>query len=482
MDASSATAHPDPLDELRPPEPVNEEQAAAPPANLAATQAGPWHPARRFGFRLMVSYFVLYSLPFPFSTIPWVGNHLQQGVRWLWIQGAEVLAAPVFGIEGELFVGPTGSGDTTFDYLLLVMTSALALLVAAVWTLLDRKRTDYRRAAAYVEVAVRYVLGLVMLSYGFAKLIPTQFTVPSLERLLQPLSDFSPMGLLWTFMGFSQPYTIFAGFSEVLGGTLLFFRRTRMLGAMVVVAVMSNVVMMNFSYDVPVKLYSMHLLLMALGLLALDARRLTAFFFKNESVPPAEEPKLAPLRWVRVAGWTVALLLVGNAVWGGITGGWEIYHSWGAGRERPALYGIHDVERFVANGEELPPLLTDEVRWKALVVDRALPTRWGKEEFPGRISVVHMDGHRVSHPVMLDEEAGTITRVPDEQPNLEAAREAGVEITDVLRYERPEEGVLEVTGTWQGEEIEVRLAERDLSELELTGRGFHWINEVPYNR
>lgn len=482
MDASTATAHSDPLDELRPPEPANEEQEDAPSATTPAARSRPWHPARRFSFRLLVSYFVLYAIPFPFSSIPWVGTYLQQGVRWLRVQGAEVLAAHVFGIERELFSGPTGSGDTTLDYLLLVLMSALALLAAVVWTLLDRKRTDYRRAGSYFEVAVRYVLGLVMLSYGFAKLIPTQFTTPSLERLLQPLSDFSPMGLLWTFMGFSQPYTIFAGFSEVLGGTLLFFRRTRMLGAMVVAAVMANVVMMNFSYDVPVKLYSMHLLLMALGLLALDARRLVAFFLRNAPVPPVEEPRLAHRRWVKVAGWTIALLLVGNAVWGGITGGWDVYHSWGAGRERPALYGIHDVERFVADGEELPPLLTDEVRWKALVVDRALPMRWGEEEFPGRISVVHMDGSRVSHPVMLDEEAGTITRVPDEQPTLEAAREAGVEITDVLRYERPEEGVLEVTGTWQGKEIEVRLAERDLSELELTGRGFHWINEVPYNR
>lgn len=482
MDASTATAHSDPRDELRPPEPASEAQGVAPTATTPAARARPWHPVRRFGFRLLVSYFVLYAIPFPFTSIPWLGAYLQQGVRWLHVQGAQLLALHVFRIEGELFTGPTGSGDTTLDYLLLVLMSTLALVAAVVWTLIDRKRTDYRRASAYFEVGVRYVLGLVMLSYGFAKLIPTQFTTPSLERLLQPLADFSPMGLLWTFMGFSQPYTIFAGFSEVLAGMLLVFRRTRMLGAMVAAAVMANVVMMNFSYDVPVKLYSLHLLLMALGLLALDGRRLVAFFLRNEPVPPAEEPKLAHRRWARVAAWTVALLLVGNAVWSGITGGWEGYRSWGAGRERPALYGIHDVERFVADGEELPPLLTDEVRWKALVVDRALPTRWGEEEFPGMISVIHMDGSRASHRVILDDEAGTITRVPDEQPNLEAAREAGVEITDVLRFERPEEGVLEVTGTWRGHAIEVRLAERDLSELELTGRGFHWINEYPYNR
>lgn len=486
MDPSTATARPEDLDPLAGGTPAAESAHAgasdAPPAAATRADVRPWPAARRFGFRLVASYFVLYTIPFPFTSIPWLGEKLQAGVRWLRVQGAELLASHVFGLEGELFSGPTGSGDTTLDYLLLVTTGSLALLAAVAWTAIDRGRTDYRRAGAYFEVAVRYALGIVMLGYGFAKVIPTQFSPPSLERLLQPLSDFSPMGLLWTFMGFSQPYTVFAGLGEVLGGFLLFFRRTRMLGAMVVAAVMTNVVMMNFSYDVPVKLFSMHLLAMALGLLALDGRRLVAFFLRNRAVPPAEEPRLAHRRWIRIAAWTVALLLVGQTVWSGVTRGWQIYHSWGEGRTRPEIWGIHDVESFVADGEELPPLLTDETRWRALVVDRALPTRWGEEEFPGRISVLHMDGSRTSHPVMLDEETDTITRVPDEQPTLEAAREAGIEVTDVLRYERGDEGVLRVTGTWQGQEIEVVLRERDLSALELPGRGFHWINEVPYNR
>ena len=75
-----------------------------------------------------------------------------------------------------------------------------------------------------------------------------------------------------------------------------------------------------------------------------------------------------------------------------------------------------------------------------------------------------------------------MTRVPPEHRSLEAAREAGVESFDVLTWERPEEGVLEVTGTWEGREIEVRMTERDLSAMELPGRGFHWISEYPYNR
>lgn len=57
------------------------------------------------------------------------------------------------------------------------------------------------------------------------------------------------MGLLWNFIGASAAYTIFTGVAEVLGGLLLVARRTALLGALVCIGVMSNVVLLNFSYD-----------------------------------------------------------------------------------------------------------------------------------------------------------------------------------------------------------------------------------------
>ena len=54
--------------------------------------------------------------------------------------------------------------------------------------------------------------------YGFAKVVPLQFAQPSSIRLGQQLGDMSPMGLLWTFMGFSPSFQIFTGAVEVLAG------------------------------------------------------------------------------------------------------------------------------------------------------------------------------------------------------------------------------------------------------------------------
>jgi hypothetical protein len=69
---------------------------------------------------------------------------------------------------------------------------------------------------------------------------------------------------------------------------LLATRRTATAGALVMVAVMSNVVMLNFCFDVPVKLASTHLLVFALVIAAPDARRLWSVFCPRASTGPRD--------------------------------------------------------------------------------------------------------------------------------------------------------------------------------------------------
>lgn len=55
-------------------------------------------------------------------------------------------------------------------------------------------------------------------------MIPTQFPTPTADKLMQPYGESSPMGILWTFMGSSTAYTIFAGTAgEVLAAIPLLF-------------------------------------------------------------------------------------------------------------------------------------------------------------------------------------------------------------------------------------------------------------------
>jgi hypothetical protein len=110
-------------------------------------------------------------------------------------------------------------------------------------------------------------------------------------------------------------YTFFAGVMEVVPAVLLIFRRTMTLGAILAVAVMGNVFMLNMCYDVPVKQYSFHLLIMGVVLLLPELKRAMNGLFWNRVTEPSELAK-APFEFSRKLTWchrvlkTVLLLLV----------------------------------------------------------------------------------------------------------------------------------------------------------------------------
>ena len=236
----------------------------------------------------------------------------------------------VVGIEGDLVSAlRNGSGDTTMAYVQLLAGFGIALAVALIWSavvmLWNRRKsrmdqetkvatqnetnrsTDHVWLRDFLRTYLRYVLAVTMLGYGLAKagFISTQFgsaSGPNEYQLARTYGESSPMGLLWTFMAASPAYTFFAGMGEVIGGVLLVFRRTMTLGAIVTFGVMTNVMMLNFCYDVPVKQYSFHLMIMALIIAMPDLSRLMNVLLFNRATEPTnllEPPYVGPRsKWV----------------------------------------------------------------------------------------------------------------------------------------------------------------------------------------
>ena len=439
-----------------------------------------WPQWRRIGFRFLAAYFLLYTLPFPLSGSPWVADYVWRAVLWLWESPTMWFGRHVVGIDDEIFRGPTGSGDTTFAFLKLLLMVTLAIVITLIWSVLDRRRTAYPRAARWLVVGCSFFLGSVLLSYGQVKIIPTQFGTPSLERLLTTYGESSPMGLAWTFLGFSPAYQIFAGLMEAIPAILLFFRRTRLLGAVLAVAVLTNVVLINFCFDVPVKLLSSHLLAMAIALVLVDVRRLVAFFVGDRAVAaPESAPLFASRRW-NIAAVVVGVLLIAPSAITEFVQGLGDWKTFGPDRPKSELHGVYDIESFSVDGEALPALLTDTVRWRALVVDRALPISSRGFTRSGRIAIQSMDGSIERRNVDLDESTKTLRFIPEDYRTAEEVPEdAWVEM---LRYDRSEPDRLTMSGTLDGKAVEITLVPRATDELLLISRGFNWINERPLNR
>lgn len=393
-----------------------------------------WPHLKKIAFRWLFVYLMLYCIQLPPD---WLWNRF---VPWM---------GKLLGVDATYRFN--GSGDTTFHYVQVLCFVLMALATALVWSLADYKRNHYHRLYLGLRVLVRLSLGIALIGYGAAKVIPSQFPPLALHRLVQPFGDASPMGLLWSFMGASAPYTIFSGAAEMLAGLLLFFPRTTTLGALVSIAVMSHVVVLNFCYDVPVKLLSVHLLALAIFLAAPDARRLLNLFVLNRAADPASaETVLRRPAFLRAA-FVLKLVLLAAATVGSL---YQSHSILQARSEKSPLYGIWEVEEYALDGQDRPPQVPDNVRWRRLIVGRS-------EQFA---FLERMNGKRNGYDLNLDPAAGKLF------------------LDSGFTYSTPEPETLRLDGGYNGRALSVTMRRVDESEFRLINRGFHWINEAPFNR
>ena len=385
----------------------------------------------------------------------------------VYIAPMESLLQGVILSVGEAFFGveasaqPTGSGDMTFNYLTLLVDIGVALVVSLVWAFLAGRRPVSARMHDVSRFVARYYLGFTMLTYGWAKVFPLQFPTPGPDRLIQSYGDSSPMGLAWTFLGASVGYQVFAGLCELVGGYLLFWRRTTLLGALVTAAVMTNVMAINYFHDVPVKLFSTHLFLIAAFLIAPDAPRLAGLFGFN--LPVAAHTRRpfwrAPGRWI----WAVMgvhVLFVGFLTVRMTRASLAQSRAFGVLAEVSPLEGVYRVESFERNGL-VDREVEDAERWVRVGLNP-----------PSFVTIQRATGDAQRVRLALSESDATMSFYP---------RDAERPSPPQFRYEASDAGVLRLEGQFEGARTVVVLR-KDADGSLLTGRGFHWINEVPLNR
>lgn len=420
----------------------------------------PWHFATKIAFRFICIYFLLYVFPSPLDFFPfneWLTTYSNQ----LWDKLVLWMGKELLRVSYDFPLASSGSGDRTYDYVRNLFILLAAIIGGAGWSVLDRKRCNYDTAFYWLTVIMRYYLAFVMFGYGFAKVFKTQFPDLRLERLLTTYGDSSPMGLVWNFMGYSWSYNIFTGGAEVVGGLLLLFRRTTMLGALLLIGVMSNVAMLNFSYDVPVKLYSLHLLLMACFLLSKEARRLIDFFVLNR---PASAADLTPPysgKRIDRGRLAVKILLIGYVLFTSISQVVALQTTRGRNVPKPPLYGIYEAHSFIRNGDTLAPVITDSTRWRKLLVD--VNSRFFVKYMNDKLERIGLRPDTVDKTVTLFSFADTSRK-------------------SLLHYTQPNQGELIFRGRLGEDSIHIHMKKFDPNNFLLLKRGYHWINERPFSR
>src|SRR4051812_12983291 len=147
----------------------------------------PWPLAKRILFRFAVAFFVLINFPFPFDFIPI--DALEPFFEK--ISDAPVhLAARLLHVSVD--IRPNGSGDTTWNWVNLLCVFVIAAVITLLWSVIDRRARNYDKGWIVFRAYLRFVLATAMIGYGLAKVMPSQFPAPSLDRLVQPFGDASP--------------------------------------------------------------------------------------------------------------------------------------------------------------------------------------------------------------------------------------------------------------------------------------------------
>jgi hypothetical protein len=164
--------------------------------------------------------------------------------------------------------------DNPQGFIVLGSGTLAGLTLGAVLGLRAALRESTTRVAWDV---VRFVLAYEMIRYGVPKLIGMQF-YPQYFRWDRRVIDQTPMALAWEFLGRTYWYQAFGGLIEVGSGVLICFRRTTLLGACVMATALLNVVLIDYFYGMPVKLFASVYLLFDVALISRDWRRLCAFF------------------------------------------------------------------------------------------------------------------------------------------------------------------------------------------------------------
>lgn len=421
-----------------------------------------------------------------FGLIPVVGDKINFAIEWPMIRLAEIAGTHIFHLTGfEATHHGGGASDTALNWILIGLFVLTALIGGLIWTAIStwrgNRRTEYVTLHAWLRLLLRLTLAWFMVGYGMSKVFQMQMPPISIAVLNEPLGQTSPHTLLWSLIALHPLYQIICGLVELAGGVLILFRRTALLGTLILAFVMTNVLLYNIFFDVPVKLFAFNLLLALLFLMLPDLPSLFRFFWKHQPsapvgvwYPPMQRRSLRiTARSIEVV-YIVAVLLIPPLVFGI---GWH-REQVGASAPTPLLGAWHLDSTHPARG---PFITGNGLPASDFYVDAA--NRAFRRSTDGTLwhTSIQMDHNADKITIfsgrpttyawqMVDANHLTLTTTPPKAPPAKKA-EPGAKVQPDARSAAPfVPQVLTFTRT------------PIPSHYPLLDRGFHWINPWSFDR
>lgn len=433
---------------------------------MESLSPSPWPIWQKVAFRILFIYFILFASNWIgfFEIIPGVSFITQAwNLFETWL--VQTCNAYLWKIQPNVAPTVNGSGDTSFSWALLYTYLFVAIAGGIIWSAIDRKRPHYATLDFWLRNLVRYTVSLWAFYYGIIKVFGLQMPFPNLSQLATPLGDFLPMRLSWMFIGYSFPYQFFSGLMEIFVGLFLFYRRTVTLGALMGIGVFVNVAMLNLSYDIPVKIFSLELLVCCLFLSARDLKRIAQFFLLNQTTSPDFSYTFElKKRWQKIARIVAKLAFLILFV------GMPFYQSWTrfvalkeVTIQKPFTPGMYEVQTFIRNRDTIPLTLTDSIHWKDIVFQED-----GNRGSINTTDTLFRQRYRrgyFSYQVDTAKQILTLKRLPTD-PN----------VIMTMQYQLIDPKRFRLQTVLRGDSLSMVIV-RSKRHFQLTERQFHWVSE-----
>ncbi len=454
--------------------------------NLYA-QTLPWNSFQKIAFRFAFIFFILFIILLDWSVNPVLSYfYYEAGLAELLDGIIGWTGKNLFRIQYMILSPYDGQhNDRTFIYLLYFVMAMLAFAGTIIWSVWDRKRTNYQTLYYWLTTIIRYYLAFTLFLFALEKFFKMQFPDLGFYTLSEPVGNLSPMSLAWAFFGYSYGYNIFMGIAES-AALLLLFRRTMTFGAILTLVTLANVMAVNYNYDVHAKMYPTALFVMTLFLLLPHLKRLFQFFFTSQptSLPVLAAPVFSK-RWMRISKSVLKGLLIGYFLFYTLND-YVGYKQRKATREKNKMQsgvsGMYDVHTFVMSKDTL----TSEH-----------PLRWNQIVMGGARERVRLKGDSLAYlEVFVDKKEILVygDRIHLAKKEQEIYNEVGlqeslyVDVDSMLvarqakhrfQFEFMDSTTLILKGKIRNDSVFITAKKQpmNLNNFRLVKNGFHWITE-----
>ena len=336
-------------------------------ANLTIRDAGmpsgndrPWKTPEKLLFRFFFTFLALQVLTQDFT-----GN-LFGGSLVVWKLGDTIFTPPCLWLNGHFFhFKYLAQTWTTFSGALHTIRDIVYLLVSIlaciVWTVLDKRRTNYNKLFYWFSQALIMVLSCIVFAYGILKVFPVQMAAPSFASLQTPVGNLRPFDLIWTTYGYGSPYQVFTGIFETGSAVLILFNRTRVAGLLIIASVMANVIMLNYTFQIGVLMLSFHILVVTFFLLAPFAGQLRRFFFSGQEAVLAWNGYTPSASLKTKIPRAVAVVLICASFLANAKYAYSVYER-REGVKRSTQYSL--VKNYIVNNDTLRLIDNDTLCWR----------------------------------------------------------------------------------------------------------------------